>query len=861
MKRVFRVASVAMTLLGATVCRAVTVECDDSGDPAIKFAADDLVRYLKNVDGRIVLKVDPSLAAQAWRFRSDEDGVLVISGRDGMGISYGVSTFLEKYAGIAWLAPDTEIVPDLKDWTVPMLDESGALAFIGREMYVGKDLMDSVWRLRNKETKRAACGVGVREGRPGDCHTFAAYTKPLRAAHPELFGKKRNRNGAICYDLCMTDPLVREFVADEMCRNIEADLQACAGKPAYVRPMLYDLSQNDGGSGYECYCDGCRARCEAAGSYAGPNAEFVSAVADRVATRHPEVRIQTFAYSYTSEPPTNEVRMADNVQLRFVAPTSLFDPFLPGTKDGDWLLRWSRHCSHFGLWSYWRTYGGVLYPFVKPRRNIRDELRFCRKLGVDRYFAEDEAPLSRSFAMHQHWLFLKMTEDPTQDIMALSKKFFIGYYGAAARPLAEYLNHLERVQEKTFAYLNREFFEKANAWLDEAERLVADDERHLRHVRWERVVLDRALYDRLGALTKEGYVFDKAKVAARFAANTKDQLVNWPGFKWQKEMLAERLKKAECEADLYAHYPIPLPSRFEGLQVEPIEWFNLRPGDSELVSDPDAAAGMAFRSTQAEMSLPYAFGYYNTTCRFGDAASYKTKADVPQDEKYHLVRICRSIIGGEQFFYYDRAWLSRVYLPTLGIVPSEWEVWLSVKFQGPAFVEGSTRENAVLFDRALFVKNDDPTRGYDRVGGNLVPEDLRRMEVRGKDRAWSHRRVLLGDPATWQDDLLVRGRLSYANVRQANSENPHPFLGLWAVTADGKNDFCIPCCSFFGGTYENVGFETVIEAERIRRCASASKGVKPLSFALRLNICGQEGATVRVEDLEAVPLRKQVGSN
>ena len=403
-------------MAAALLTRGVTVESAVSAnDEAAKFAAKDLERILKDVPGRIVLREESALRPQEWRLKSSGDGALVISGRDGMGIVYGVCSFLEKHAGVRWFAPDTECVPDLKGWTLPAnLDETGKPAFDYREMFVGADFMDGLWRLRNKESNRALFGCGVHNGSPGDCHTFAAYSKALKAAHPELFGKRLNASGQVATSLCPSDETTRRFVADEMCRHIEADAAKCAGKPRYCVPTFYDLSQDDGGSSGECMCDRCAAARRAAGSYSGPNILFASAVAELVRKRHPEVTVQTFAYSYTQEPPTNDVVAAENVNVRYCC-SWVFDPLVKGSPQGDRLEAWSRHAKQFGIWSYWRTYRGVLFPFVKKRAEIAAEIRFCAGLGATRYFAEDESPLARSFAMMQHWLFLKLTEDPAQD--------------------------------------------------------------------------------------------------------------------------------------------------------------------------------------------------------------------------------------------------------------------------------------------------------------------------------------------------------------------------------------------------------------------------------------------------------------
>ena len=40
-------------------------------------------------------------------------------------------------------------------------------------------------------------------------------------------------------------------------------------------------------------------------------------------------------------------------------------------------------------------------------------------------------------------------------------------------------------------YLDQAFFDQVNTWLDEAEKLTADDKRSNLHVRWERVPVDQ----------------------------------------------------------------------------------------------------------------------------------------------------------------------------------------------------------------------------------------------------------------------------------------------------------------------------------------------------------------------------------
>jgi hypothetical protein len=211
-----------------------------------------------------------------------------------------------------------------------------------------------------------------------------------------------------------------------------------------------------------------------------------------------------------------------------------------------------------------------------------------------------------------------------------------------------------------------------NAWLDEAELLAAGDERSLRHIRWERIVVDRSMYDRLGPLLKDGYVFDRGKVSKRLAENVKDQIENWCGFKprHMQARRAERLKAAEGEGKLYAHFPVEMPKRFAGLEVEDLHWNRCKGGRSATVEDPDACAGMAFYNGQNDVhKLPYSLGFYHGKDRRGDSIRFSSREDVPQDEKFHLYKLGRAVVYSGLYLTYDSTWENRYYASTPGIIP------------------------------------------------------------------------------------------------------------------------------------------------------------------------------------------------
>lgn len=847
---------------------------------ALDFAAKDLERVLAGVEGTIAFEKEASLRSQEWRLKTADDGRLVISGCDDMGIVYGVYTFLEKHVGCAWYAPDTEFVPKLDGYKLPTLDETGRPTILYREHYLGGHDRLWNWRLRNKESHRTAFGIGVRVGKGGDCHSFARYEKEVRKTHPELFDKKPAANGGLCKTFCCTDPATHDAVAEEMMKWIAEDRAAVDKKGDGTYPTIYDLSQDDGPSWGECRCADCDGMAKREGSYSGPMTHFANEVAKRVHAKYPDVVVRTFAYSYTQTPPKT-VKALPYVNIR-LCNSSIFNPLLRGEERGDELEEWGRHASSIGIWGWWRTFSGKLYPFVMSPRRIGEEMRFCRDNGVITYFAENETPLERSFAMMQHWLFLKLAENPDLDYKELANRFLRAYYGKAARPVAEYLGYLSRRQEKTREYLDRAFFEEANRLLSEAEALVADDERSRMHVLWERSVVDRAMYVRLTKLIKAGYAYDKEASAKRFKEANEAIIGAWEGFKPYEDTRQKALKVALDEAELYSHFPVDIPERFRGLDVEDFHWnLNFAHGEPIFVDDPDAAAGKAFWTKKDRNALPYDIHFYCGSRKEGDTLSFTSREEVPQDEKFHYYRIGRGVVQ-DPFNIYFNNWEFYTCIGTIGIIPEARDVWVSVKFQGPNFVTGSTKENRVLFDRILLVKNDDILRGYEVTGPSYVKNgtfekgldgwetDVRAnvsvdpngghngaaLKAKGNPDGWMRVCVKMGEAKDFTGDLLVRGWCKYEEV---DPRDPYmkPFCGLWAMLKDGNNDFNVSTTPFFMGNSGWQKFERIVNGSTLRRNVekAAAKG-RELDLTFRLNLSKQPG-TVWLDDVEVLPIRRK----
>ena len=700
--------------LWAFVASAVQVDSSHQ-DPAVKLAVGDLKRILGAVDARIVLELDFALLPQQWRLKTRSDGALVISGRDGMALACGAYAFLEDYAGVRWYAYDTEQIPDLGCWKMPRLDVTRRPAILSREMYVASDYMDGLWRLRNKETMRAAYSVGVSVGSPFACHTFAYYAKAV--TNDAL--KAVNINGQInAGDLCLTKPEVRRIVANEMIRYIRSDRarKVPAGRE-YLYPTVYELSQNDGGSA-GCRCAGCKAFCEREGSWSGPMLDFVNAVADIVGKVYPDVTIRTFAYSYTELPPKT-VRARDNVQVRFCR-SFVVSPLVKGSYNGNLLEEWDRFAAHKSVWGYWRHYSGGIVPLVKSRSDMAHEMRFCRERGVTAYFAEAEHPLSRSFGLMQDWLFLKLADNPSLDIKALSDEFLSAYYGKAAPQMEAFLSSLERRQAAFFARLDhkfinrmnsgdmaqyvvlgdfpdRDFFEEADACFDSAERvlLAAGDARSLRHVREERAVVDRAVFDFWPRLEKQGYRTDLKAKARNFAAAKKEQAEAFFADGRGKAVADERMMRLQSlshEARYLQHFPLPMPECFAAAEdVITLNWNNC--GVAGRAVQDETAPGGAAMEIAGKPGADVIFGYYQSAFRKMGAEAKPGPTD-----GYRLYRVAKAMPMQCPHYIYLNGWHVRIWIPSVGIPVDTRDVWINARVM---------TDGALRFDRVFLVKNKE----------------------------------------------------------------------------------------------------------------------------------------------------------
>jgi hypothetical protein len=158
-------------------------------------------------------------------------------------------------------------------------------------------------------------------------------------------------------------------------------------------------------------------------------------------------------------------------------------------------------------------------------------------------------------------------------------------------------------------------------------------------------------------------------------------------------------------------FPVKLPDQFKNRRLVdlPLTSFRADCGRSKIVEDPEAIAGEAIilgkdvpEKTKNGLT---SFGIYDSTEKKVLCSIEMKTSEIPKDEKYHLLKVGRVnfVNGSSTFFYGACTWeiqcpLNRTFLPG-----TTYDVYVSVKFQGPDYVAGSTRDNSIMVDRLIFV--------------------------------------------------------------------------------------------------------------------------------------------------------------
>lgn len=482
------------------------IELPETAPAMARHAAEELAGFLREVTGAafpieaaagpaIQLNIDSEsgLGPEAFTIRTAGRN-LEITGGGPSGLLYGVYHFLERYAGVRWYGPDYTLTPHRPTLRLPAIDDRQAPRFTYREVFT-RHADDPAYAARNRLNGR----FGHRLTRaPGQWP--AAFVPVRQLSIFELLPPDRYKDEHPGYygggQLRFANPEVRRIAVEEV-------KKALGSWPEEPYHLLIVHADRD--SYYRGGRDG-----ELIDRYGAPSAayvDFVRTIAEAVADDYPHVTVLAQAYLWSRRPPEG-MALPGNMGVMFsVIERDFGEPLgAPVNRAAVADLEgWGRLTDRILVWDYITNFANYLQPYPNIHTLGPDMALLGRHPSVTGVFAQGVYnTVGAGFSVLRTWVLAHLMWNPEQDAEALVADFLRGYYGAAAAPLAEYIELLHaavrqaggRLGDKvppTAGYLTAELLRGADHLFEKAEQAVADDPARLRHVRVARIPVDYAI--------------------------------------------------------------------------------------------------------------------------------------------------------------------------------------------------------------------------------------------------------------------------------------------------------------------------------------------------------------------------------
>jgi hypothetical protein len=357
---------------------------------------------------------------------------------------------------------------------------------------------------------------------------------------------------------------------------------------------------------------------------------------------------------------------------------------------------------------------------------LPENIKFYRDNKVIDIFAEAEFPDQQSFFGLKRYVGYRLMDNPDINFEKLLDEFFAGMYGKAAPVMREYFDYLsnrQNVSGKAFAhldssrwgYLDQEFYEKSFALLNKALSLV-DDEKIKMAINRERIPILASLLYNFSVLNAGTWGYDKKTLYndyKKYSTMALEYYYPNDGVK------ANQFKELNNRLRLLvgAGLSAPVPKEFAGFKTIVLEWPHLRWwGDHlDLVDDPNAVLGKAGKIGALKSEKDYhkkglLLGAYSVKDFKDLIEPVKIEpAKLPKDELYHWYSIGNVTLDRFTYLFIHHSrllqfWFRQYYNPQGSKEDNTYEIFISVKLQGPSYSPNSAKEDAVLVDRAILVK-------------------------------------------------------------------------------------------------------------------------------------------------------------
>jgi len=500
------------------------------------------------------------------------DGNIYIAGSGkGRGAMYGCASFIEDQLGCRWFTPMLKVAPETEDVIIDarLDDTQEALldyrddywpqiylypefkafhkinSFMGS--YIDKDgnhfhMSEELGRCMeyfsvgfSGTVFPANAPAHVRNNHYGGfCHTmynlvpralfYGDYYNPIigeQSQDRELFAYRKDKGAWVEGQRCLTNPKVLELTK----LGVFACIEAHRNDPNF---KIMSVTQEDNDD--YCQCPKCEAMDALYGGPSGTNIWFTNEIAKAVSAEfpdRPDILIDTFAYTYTVEPPTGIVP-EKNVIVRMCSMGCCFNHPLrdcgygkgglfPDMKPRDsefarQMKGWKNLCAvnkaQIYVWDY--TTHFKFYPAIYPNLHVlADNLQFFVENGVRGVFEQGydnggtevlPGSVSGEFGELRAYMLAKFLWNPYLNSNQIMEEFMHAYYGEASTPfILEFLDFVTNIaigtnhisvfgRPEEFVYLNSFQCKKMDKLFDQAEAAAGNAE-HLLNVRRSRLCL------------------------------------------------------------------------------------------------------------------------------------------------------------------------------------------------------------------------------------------------------------------------------------------------------------------------------------------------------------------------------------
>jgi len=451
--------------------------------------------------------------------RVDGGNVFISGNGRGRGTMYGCASFIEDELGCRWFTPTLKTAPEKEDVFIDAgLDGTQTAILDYRDDYWPYIYLYPEFKAFHKINSFMGNRMGEELGRNmeyigGFCHTlWDLVPRSLFEENKELFAYRKDKGDWVPDQRCLTNEAVYEMVRDRVFAYIEANKNDPNAK-------IVSVTQEDNDA--YCQCPKCEAMDALYGGPSGTNIWFTNRIARAVAEKfptRPDILVDTFAYTYTVEPPTGIVP-EKNVIVRMCSMGCCFNHPLrdcgygkgglfPDMKPHEsqfarQMKGWGDLCAVNGaqlyVWDY--TTNFKFYPAIYPNLHvIADNLRFFVENGVRGVFEQGydnggtevlPGSVSGEFGELRAYMLAKLLWNPDLNSNQLMAEFMDAYYGEASAPyILEFLDYYTNVaigtnhisvfgRPEEFPYINHFQCKPMEKLFDKAEELAGNEEQLL----------------------------------------------------------------------------------------------------------------------------------------------------------------------------------------------------------------------------------------------------------------------------------------------------------------------------------------------------------------------------------------------